>query len=570
MAIDPRIALGVNPPVIAPLQLRSPIEQLGKMLSLRNLMQQGEENQLGLQAKRLGIQDAERQTREDMNLRELMVRNPNPTPAQYISTVGATRALPLIKAQNEQLQQGYKTEGERFSLLGRLAGVPTDLPSAIDTVQQAVALRAFSTDPTQNAEIGTQLLNHLNTDGFDPKVFKAFQASAMDAAQAHAAQLAEAEDKRKAEESRARRPGLLADSEAKQKELDAGNLAAAMSQGLPVYQAALANLPEDRRKLFPAEPKTWRDVLKIGQTPQQAITTEQAADTAAETKAQHLITNEIDRARLGLSRQEQALRQRTFDATYGALVDPATGKAMEPEAAKAVAMQDPIAVAIANYQAAPPTLSRGGPSAGIMRKVMAINPDYNAQNWQAQGTLLKTFTSGKVASELRATNTALSHVGLLNDAIDALNNGDVRVLNQIGNRLGLETGKTPAAVFQTIVGKVGPELAQAYGEATGGERKGEQANFDPSLPPQTLRANAAITAKLLAGKIGSTKFQWESTMGKRTLPMISPEAQGVLDKLGAGTGAAAGGLPEIASQAAYDALPKGAQYTHNGEVLTKK
>lgn len=570
MAIDPRIALGVNPPVIAPLQLRSPIEQLGKMLSLRNLMQQGEENQLGLQAKRLGIQDAERQTREDMNLRELMVRNPNPTPAQYISTVGATRALPLIKAQNEQLQQGYKTEGERFSLLGRLAGVPTDLPSAIDTVQQAVALRAFSTDPTQNAEIGTQLLNHLNTDGFDPKVFKAFQASAMDAAQAHAAQLAEAEDKRKAEESRARRPGLLADSEAKQKELDAGNLAAAMSQGLPVYQAALANLPEDRRKLFPAEPKTWRDVLKIGQTPQQAITTEQAADTAAETKAQHLITNEIDRARLGLSRQEQALRQRTFDATYGALVDPATGKAMEPEAAKAVAMQDPIAVAIANYQAAPPTLSRGGPSAGIMRKVMAINPDYNAQNWQAQGTLLKTFTSGKVASELRATNTALSHVGLLNDAIDALNNGDVRVLNQIGNRLGLETGKTPAAVFQTIVGKVGPELAQAYGEATGGERKGEKANFDPSLPPQTLRANAAITAKLLAGKIGSTKFQWESTMGKRTLPMISPEAQGVLDKLGAGTGAAAGGLPEIASQAAYDALPKGAQYTHNGEVLTKK
>jgi uncharacterized phage infection (PIP) family protein YhgE len=36
------------------------------------------------------------------------------------------------------------------------------------------------------------------------------------------------------------------------------------------------------------------------------------------------------------------------------------------------------------------------------------------------------------------------------------------------------------------------------------------------------------------------------------------------------TGAGGGGLPEITSQAAYDALPKGAQYTHNGEVLTKK
>jgi hypothetical protein len=35
-------------------------------------------------------------------------------------------------------------------------------------------------------------------------------------------------------------------------------------------------------------------------------------------------------------------------------------------------------------------------------------------------------------------------------------------------------------------------------------------------------------------------------------------------------GAATGKPPEITSQAAYDALPKGAKYTHKGEVLTKK
>jgi hypothetical protein len=188
-------------------------------------------------------------------------------------------------------------------------------------------------------------------------------------------------------------------------------------------------------------------------------------------------------------------------------------------------------------------MSRGGQSASIMRKVMAINPDYNAQNWQAQGTMLKNATSGKMGNELRAANTALSHVGLMYDAIDALNNGDLRALNSIGNRLGLETGKTPAAVFQVIAGKVGPELAQAYGEATGGERKVEKGNFDANLPPQTLRANIAATAELLGGKIRATKFQFQSTPGfeKRELPMISPEAQAVLTRVGGKAAGAAGG-----------------------------
>jgi hypothetical protein len=303
--------------------------------------------------------------------------------------------------------------------------------------------------------------------------------------------------------------------------------------------------------------QTPRDLLMFASTPTEQITAKQAADTAAETAKQHGIQNANEAARLGISRQEQGLRQRQFDATYGALVDPVTGKAMDPEAAKAVAMQDPLAVAISNYQKAPPAASTRGGGAGLMRKVLAINPDYQEQNWQVQGSQLKNFTTGKVADQLRATNTALSHVGILNDAIDALNNGDLRVLNSLGNRLGLETGKTPAAVFQTIVGKVGPELAQAYGEATGGERKVEKGNFDSSLPPQTLRANVAVTAQLLKGKIDSTKFQWNSTPGfeKRALPMISPEAQGVLDRLGGGGAAASGPVKMKAPDGTVRTIP---------------
>jgi len=34
--------------------------------------------------------------------------------------------------------------------------------------------------------------------------------------------------------------------------------------------------------------------------------------------------------------------------------------------------------------------------------------------------------------------------------------------------------------------------------------------------------------------------------------------------------AGAGRLPEITDQASYDKLPKGAQYTHDGQTLTKQ
>jgi len=239
--------------------------------------------------------------------------------------------------------------------------------------------------------------------------------------------------------------------------------------------------------------------------------------------------------RLAVEQQNARRQQQQYDATYGALLD-GNGKPLDPEAAKAVAMQDPMAVAVANYQSAPPNISRGGPGVAVMRKALAINPSYNAQNWQAQKAELTNFTSGKVANELSATNTALSHVGLMTDAIDALNNGDIRMLNSIANRIGVETGKTPAAVFKTIVGKVGPELGKAYGEATGSERGAEKENFDPNLPPQTLKANAAVTAKLLQGKIQSREFQWKQTMGDRPLPLISPEAKQTLDKLVAPAG----------------------------------
>jgi len=233
------------------------------------------------------------------------------------------------------------------------------------------------------------------------------------------------------------------------------------------------------------------------------------------------------------------LKQKQFDATYGAMVDPNTGRPMDAETAKRVAMADPAAVAIAQYQVAPPTMSRGGQGAAIMRRVLAINPAYNAQNWQAQGNLLKSYTSGKQSTEINGINTALGHVGTLGDAIDALNNGDVQVLNRIANGVGAQVGSSRQTTFQAIVHKVAPAINRAYvgGVGSQGEIQTQESDFDPRMSPAQLKSNVATTVKLLRSKIGSLENQWKQTMGNDADfegRFIMPEAKSVVDKWSGG------------------------------------
>jgi hypothetical protein len=237
--------------------------------------------------------------------------------------------------------------------------------------------------------------------------------------------------------------------------------------------------------------------------------------------------------------------QAQFDATYGSLLGP-NGEALTPEAMKAIALQDPVAVGISNYQLAPPTI-RGGAGATTLRKVMAINPGYSAQNWQAQKTMLERYTSGTESKEISGINTALGHVAALGEAIDALKNGDIQLLNRLGNYLGVQTGGDAVTTFKSIVHKVGPEINRAYvgGVGSQGEIIAQESDFDPNLGDKQLRSNVAITAKLLRSKIGSLENQWNKLMVAKGQEgndfkdrFIMPEAKHAIDKWAPGEGAA--------------------------------
>jgi hypothetical protein len=168
----------------------------------------------------------------------------------------------------------------------------------------------------------------------------------------------------------------------------------------------------------------------------------------------------------------------------------------------------------------------------VMGSVFEQDPQFSEQRAQ----LRKNFATGSGAVQINAINTALGHVGVLGDAIDALNNGDIKALNNIANRLGVETGNDAPTTYNTIVHRLGPEITKAYVGAGGteGDRGTNEKDFEYSLGPKQLKSNVGVTAKLFRSKISSLENQWNQNKSA-AMPdfqgrFLMPQAQQTLQK----------------------------------------
>lgn len=177
-------------------------------------------------------------------------------------------------------------------------------------------------------------------------------------------------------------------------------------------------------------------------------------------------------------------------------------------------------------------------------------PDYNAKN-----AIVTKYTSGGESKSINAISTALGHAGELGEAIDALNNSNgLNMLRKLANKFDVSVmGDDKVTIFNTVVHKLAPEIAQAYIQGGGGEkeRMANEGDFSASLGDKQLRGNLGETIKLLRSKIEAQEQQWNTTY-KPTRPeddfatrFLTPRAKNALEKYspqggGAGAGAGAG------------------------------
>lgn len=334
------------------------------------------------------------------------------------------------------------------------------------------------------------------------------------------------------------------------KDIGANNLVA---HAMLVDQAGIDKNAADIRKLNSEADNSAADAKKKGallpgEIKAQETTNEQNARTLAGTSATGVTakdqateaeTQRHNKKTEGVSGAELALKQKQFDATFGSGLD-ANGQPLSPEAMKTAALQDPTAQAIANYQLAPPPAqTRGGVPSPILRKVLAINPQYDATTYPARSKTAADFSpAGASGKTITAADTALAHLKTLSDAGAALNNGDIQKLNQIANFLGAQTGKSAKETYDTINNMVSPEISKAViGVAGGeGERQGTKVNYSSDLNNATRESNIAATVGLLGARYDKQAHAYESEMGHKLQRELSPESQAIRQKYSGGTG----------------------------------
>jgi len=147
----------------------------------------------------------------------------------------------------------------------------------------------------------------------------------------------------------------------------------------------------------------------------------------------------------------------------------------------------------------------------LLAEVKSIKPDFNTGDFELEQSVRKEFTSGDAAKNLTAFSTAIEHAKQAQEAADALDNGDIKALNRVGNALGVQFGSNKLTNFQTIKAALSGEISKVFkgGQATDAEIKEVQAPFDSAGSPAQLRGALDTAIKLMNSKRDALKEQYE-------------------------------------------------------------
>jgi hypothetical protein len=136
------------------------------------------------------------------------------------------------------------------------------------------------------------------------------------------------------------------------------------------------------------------------------------------------------------------------------------------------------AQAIASGQLMPPTGAAllNPRNQRILAEVMKINPQYDATTILAKKKAATDFTSGTLGNSLRSFAVAGQHLDQLGALADAMDNGNIQLVNKIGNAVSAQTGSPAPTNFNAAKDIVSKEVMKAIVAGGGGVAEREELN----------------------------------------------------------------------------------------------
>jgi hypothetical protein len=155
-----------------------------------------------------------------------------------------------------------------------------------------------------------------------------------------------------------------------------------------------------------------------------------------------------------------------------------------------------------------------------------------APNGPAIKAARQSMASGEDHKAVLAFNTASGHLSQLQDAIDALHNGDITALNKIANKYGVATGQAAPVVFDAIRNAVAGEVGKVFkGQVTDTEVEHIADTLRNEQSPDSLSGVVKADANLMMSKLAAVHDSYYGTVGEHPY-VLFPEGAAAFKKLG--------------------------------------
>lgn len=165
----------------------------------------------------------------------------------------------------------------------------------------------------------------------------------------------------------------------------------------------------------------------------------------------------------------------------------------------------------------------------ILGRVMEINPDYDSTTVDAKRKAARDFTSGPLGNALRSVATANAHLDQLGELADALQNGNMQVVNRVSNWYKQQTGEAAPTNFDGVRNIVGQEVVKAIVPAGGSlaERDEAAKAFSRANSPAQLK-ELIQHFRMVMGAQQKNLLEQRRAAGlpDSTLPKYTPDAPG--------------------------------------------
>jgi hypothetical protein len=210
-------------------------------------------------------------------------------------------------------------------------------------------------------------------------------------------------------------------------------------------------------------------------------------------------------------------------------------------------------------------LNAGNLRANAVARAKEMDPTYSPVDAHLRVAALKQWTKpdSPISKQISAHITAANSIDDVRDYFKALNNGNVKLANEVANRYNDLTGKPEFIQAKTGMMLLGPEIIKSIIPGGGGvtERKAAEDLVNPNLSPKQWAAAFKTLEDFQGNALKSQENRWTAAklpkeQFRERMLGGSPAAQELLDRVSkhqADIAAKKAGLPSAPSQKEVEA-----------------